>query len=85
MRRHELQAYGRHGALPSPFFARRLDEMASDVVTLNARARELTGAVESRHKAPLDITGLHELLSKHKALFDHMTWLGVGLLPPMPL
>ena len=70
VRRYELQAYGRRGVIPSPYFAARLQSMAAEVSALRERIAQLDGAVSSRSKPPLTIEGLHDLLCHHKALFD---------------
>ena len=70
VRRHELQAYGRHGAIPSPFFARRLAEMHAEVSALRARLKELDGAVESRRRPALTPEAVQAVLTRQKDLFD---------------
>ena len=50
VRRFELQAYGRHGAIPSPYFSTKLTKLAQEVATLRERIVQLDGAVASSSK-----------------------------------
>ena len=67
LRRHELQAYGRHGAIPSPYFAKRLHQMEGEVIDIKTAVRQLDGALEvhththaSSNPSPLtSLTSLH--------------------------
>ena len=68
--RFDLQAYGRQGQIPSPYFARQLGQMASEVVALRSRIAELDGAVTSAAKPPMAAEELEALLRQQKALFD---------------
>ena len=68
--RFDLQAYGRHGAIPSPFFASRLALMTKEVAALRPRIAELDGAVSST-QPPMSPEDLEGLANHHKALFDH--------------
>ena len=69
-RRSELQAYGRRGNLPSPFFAQKLARMSDEIGILRDRIAQLDGAVSSASKPALSPDDLQRVLAHHKALFD---------------
>ena len=61
LRRHELQAYGRHGAIPSPYFAKRLHQMEGEVMDIKTAVRQLDGALEVRTHKPHQTSHLSHL------------------------
>ncbi|KAL1528788.1 hypothetical protein AB1Y20_010113 [Prymnesium parvum] len=69
-RRFELQAFGRTGTVPSPFFDRKLNELLADARALQVQIEQLSGSVAAAGNSPLDLAGLRELLEQQKLLFD---------------
>ena len=63
LRRHELQAYGRHGAIPSPYFAKRLHQMEGEVMDIKTAVRQLDGALEVHTHAASNLSPLTSHLS----------------------